>query len=310
MTVVCLGEILVDFVAQEASLAVGEAPSFQRALGGSPANVAVGLARLGADAAFVGCVGDDPFGQALQEELRAEGVDVAGMQRTAAARTTLAFVSLDAAGERSFAFFRQPGADMQLEAAALVGELLSQAEIFHFGSFSLSAEPAASATHEALRQAQAGGALISYDPNLREHLWPSVAAARAAILPLIDQVDILKLSVEELPSLTEDGNARSLWRPGLRALVVTDGPRGARLITNAGEWQAPAFLVPTVDTTGAGDAFMAALLARVLADADCLSGAPAETLRYACAAGALATTARGATTAMPDPEAIERLLTR
>ena len=308
MTVVCLGEILVDFVAREAGVSVGEAASFQRVMGGAPANVAVGVSRLGRSSAFLGCVGDDPFGCFLTAELRAEGVDVAGLQTTAAARTSLAFVSLDAAGERSFVFFRQPGADMLLAAAQLDRARLSRARIFHFGSFSLSAEPAASATREALRLARAGGALSSYDPNLRLHLWPDAEAARRAILPLIDQADILKLSAEELPILTADGDARSLWRNSLRALIVTDGGRGARLITPSGEWRAPGFRVRTVDTTGAGDAFVAALLARLAEQPNALAAAPEETLRYACAAGALATTARGATTAMPTQKAIQQLL--
>ena len=308
MTVVCLGEILVDFVAREAGVSVGEAASFQRVMGGAPANVAVGVSRLGRSSAFLGCVGDDPFGRFLTAELRAEGVDVAGLQTTAAARTSLAFVSLDAAGERSFVFFRQPGADMLLAAAQLDRARLSRARIFHFGSFSLSAEPAASATREALRLARAGGALSSYDPNLRLHLWPDAEAARRAILPLIDQADILKLSAEELPILTVDGDARSLWRNSLRALIVTDGGRGARLITPSGDWRAPGFRVRTVDTTGAGDAFVAALLARLAEQPNALAAAPEETLRYACAAGALATTARGATTAMPTQKAIQQLL--
>ena len=307
MTVVCLGEILVDFVAREAGVSVGEAASFQRVMGGAPANVAVGVSRLGRSSAFLGCVGDDPFGRFLTAELRAEGVDVAGLQTTAAARTSLAFVSLDAAGERSFVFFRQPGADMLLAAAQLDRARLSRARIFHFGSFSLSAEPAASATREALRLARAGGALSSYDPNLRLHLWPDAEAARRAILPLIDQADILKLSAEELPILTADGDARSLWRNSLRALIVTDGGRGARLITPSGDWRAPGFRVRTVDTTGAGDAFVAALLARLAEQPNALAAAPEETLRYACAAGALATTARGATTAMPTQKAIQQL---
>ncbi len=307
MKVVCLGEILVDFVAREAGVSVGEAASFQRVMGGAPANVAVGVSRLVRSSAFLGCVGDDPFGRFLTAELRAEGVDVAGLQTTAAARTSLAFVSLDAAGERSFVFFRQPGADMLLAAAQLDRARLSRARIFHFGSFSLSAEPAASATREALRLARAGGALISYDPNLRLHLWPDAEAARRAILPLIDQADILKLSAEELPILTADGDARSLWRNSLRALIVTDGGRGARLITSSGDWRAPGFRVSTVDTTGAGDAFVAALLARLAEQPNALAAAPEETLRYACAAGALATTARGATTAMPTQKAIQQL---
>ena len=308
MTVVCLGEILVDFVAREAGVSVDEAASFQRAMGGAPANVAVGVARLGGSAAFIGCVGGDPFGEFLAAALRSEGVATGGLQTTAAARTTLAFVSLDAAGERSFSFFRQPGADMLLAAAELDRTLLSRARIFHFGSFSLSSEPAAAATRAALRQARAAGALISFDPNLRLHLWPDAAAARSAILPLIEGADLLKLSAEELPALTADGEARSLWRDSLQALIVTAGPRGARLITAAGEWRVSAFAVPTVDTTGAGDAFVAALLARLLEEPAALRHAPEETLRFASAAGALATTARGATTAMPDRNAIAALL--
>lgn len=308
MTVVCLGEILIDFVAREGGVSVGEAASFQKAMGGAPANVAVGVSRLGGTAAFVGCVGDDPFGQYLASALREESVLVSGLQTTTEARTTLAFVSLDAAGERSFIFFRQPGADQLLSELKLDSALLSRARIFHFGSFSLSGEPAASATHAALTQAREAGAFISFDPNLRLHLWADAAAARRAILPFIDQADLLKLSEEELPILAPAGDARSLWREGLQALIVTAGPRGARLITADGEWAVPAFAVPTVDTTGAGDAFVAALLARLAERPDALRVAPEEALRFASAAGALATTARGATTAMPNPAEIAAFL--
>ncbi|MCY3936481.1 MAG: PfkB family carbohydrate kinase [Chloroflexi bacterium] len=310
MTVVCLGEILIDFVAREGGVSVGDAASFQKAMGGAPANVAVGVSRLGGEAAFIGCVGDDPFGQYLASALWEEAVAVSGLQTTTEARTTLAFVSLDAAGERSFIFFRQPGADQLLSAAQLDLALLSRARIFHFGSFSLSGEPAATATRTALAKARAAGAFISFDPNLRLHLWADAAEARRAILPLIDQADLLKLSAEELPILTSDGEARALWRDGLQALIVTAGPRGARLITAEGEWAVPAFAVPTVDTTGAGDAFVAALLARLSERPAALRAAPEETLRFASAAGALATTARGATTAMPNPTEIAALLAR
>src|SRR5690606_3184475 len=165
MTVVCMGEILIDFVALETGVSVGEASGFQKAPGGAPANVAVAVKRLGMDSAFIGMVGNDPFGQYLAQVLKDNGIDTTGLKFTDEARTALAFVSLRADGERSFSFYRHPSADMLMTADDVEYSLINRAKAFHFGSISLIGEPSRSATVAAAAYALERGALVSYDPN-------------------------------------------------------------------------------------------------------------------------------------------------
>ncbi|MBC7870176.1 MAG: fructokinase, partial [Chitinophagaceae bacterium] len=167
MTVVSMGELLIDFVALESGVSVGDVSGFQKAPGGAPANVAVAVARLGHDSAFLGQVGDDPFGHFLAEVLEAEGVDVHGLRFSPEARTALAFVSLGANGERSFSFYRNPSADMLYRPEDVALDVLDGAKIFHFGSITLIGEPSRSATLKAAQTARERGLIVSYDPNLR-----------------------------------------------------------------------------------------------------------------------------------------------
>src|SRR5512136_3126909 len=179
--VIACGELLIDFVSTESGVTLGQAPGFQKAPGGAPANVAVGVARLGYRAGFLGQVGDDDFGHFLAETVAEAGVDVGGLLFSPAARTALAFVSLRSDGERSFMFYRHPSADMLWRPEDVNREYVSSTRIFHHGSISLINEPSRSATLAAVEYARAGGALISYDPNLRLALWPSPDAARAGM---------------------------------------------------------------------------------------------------------------------------------
>ena len=164
MSVVCFGELLIDFVALESGVTVGEASGFQKAPGGAPANVAVAVSRLGYPSAFLGQVGDDPFGHHLADVLAADDVDVSGLKFSTEARTALAFVSLAAGGERSFSFYRNPSADMLMTPADVDLSVIDRASIFHFGSITLIDEPAKSATLAALQHALDQGLTISYDP--------------------------------------------------------------------------------------------------------------------------------------------------
>lgn len=304
MTVVCLGELLIDFVSDENGVTVEEALRFEKKPGGAPANVAVGVARLGHACTFMGQVGDDPFGHYLAGVLAAEGINTDGLTFSTQARTMLAFVSLKADGERSFSFYRHPSADMLMTAEGLPLHLLDAAKIFHFGSITLISEPSRSATLAAAQAAVDKGLIVSYDPNLRLALWESDAAARQGMLDGFAYADIVKISDEELVFL--GGDLDALWHPRTQVILVTHGADGATAYTRAGNVSVGGFAVRAIDTTGAGDAFVAGILSGVLqnpqtyTDLETLRGM----LRFANANGALTTTQRGAIPALPTRDAL------
>lgn len=323
--IVCLGEALIDFVAAESGVGVGEASGFLRAPGGAPANVAVGVARIGRSSAFLGKVGDDPFGRFLAHTFAAAGVDTGGMVFDPVHRTGLAFVSLAANGERDFCFFRNPSADMTYSPAELDLARIRAGRIFHYGSITLIDQPARTTTLAAVEAAREAGLLISYDPNLRPPLWPSLAEARATILETVALADVVKLNAEELVFLmnpesvfpAENVSAeecRALTRqfrqryPGLRLLAITRGPEGSHLAWGDNQFlDTPGLSVHAVDTTGAGDGFIAALLSGLLdhdlATPQALLAPPLSSLiqvaAQANAVGALTTTRKGAIPALP-----------
>jgi len=299
MSVVSFGEVLIDFVALESGVTVGEASGFVKAPGGAPANVAVAVARLGRPAGFLGQVGDDPFGHFLAGVLAENGVDVSGLRFSAEARTALAFVSLADGGERSFVFYRHPSADMLMRPEDVALDVIDRYQVFHFGSITMISEPSRSATLRAVEHALAAGKLISYDPNLRLALWPDAAAARAGMLAGLDYAHIVKVSEEEVDFLAPGVGARALWRDRTRLIVVTAGANGARLYTRSAEYYVPGYQVTPVDTTGAGDGFVAGLLVGLLDHPDDYADRFDELLRFANAVGALTTTKKGAIPALP-----------
>lgn len=312
--VVTLGELLIDFVPTEAGLGVAGTPLWERVPGGAPANVAVGLARLGVSVAFVGMVGDDPFGYYLADVLRDNGVDVRALRFSSVARTALAFVALQPDGERDFVFYRHPSADMLFSVADLDEALIAEAAIFHCGSISSINEPTRSATYRALELARQHQRLISIDPNLRLPLWPSAEMARSSIRELIRSANIIKVSAEEAEFLTGETDlqraAKQLWHPELKLLAITQGSAGCTYVTPNASGQVAGFSVKTLDTTGAGDSFTAGLLANLARSPQIWqdSAAVEQALRQANAAGALTTTVRGAIPALPTIERIEALL--
>ena len=323
--IVCLGEALIDFVAAESGVGVGEASSFLRAPGGAPANVAVGVARLGRSSAFLGKVGDDPFGRFLQQTFAAAGVDTGGMVFDPAHRTGLAFVSLEANGERDFCFFRNPSADMTYAPAELDRDRIRAGCIFHYGSITLIDQPAQTTTLAAIETARAAGLLLSYDPNLRPPLWPSLAEARNTILETVPLADVVKLNAEELVFLMTDNDrfpvanvskeechtlAEQFRRrfPTVRLLAVTRGAHGSHIAWGVDQsLETPGVEVQAVDTTGAGDGFVAALLSGLLkhdlANPDALIRPSLDLLtqivKQANVVGALTTTRKGAIPALP-----------
>ncbi|CAD5196729.1 unnamed protein product [Musa acuminata subsp. malaccensis] len=304
--IVSFGEMLIDFVPTVSGVSLAEAPGFLKAPGGAPANVAIAVARLGGRCAFLGKLGDDEFGRMLAAILKDNGVDDAGVSFDAGARTALAFVTLRADGEREFMFYRNPSADMLLTEAELNLDLIRRAAIFHYGSISLITEPCRSAHLKAMEAAKEAGALLSYDPNLRLPLWPSAAEAREQILSIWDQADIIKVSDVELEFLTgtesvEDEVAMRLWRPSLKLLLVTLGEKGCKYYTKDFHGSVKSYAVKQVDTTGAGDAFVGALLGKIVEDQSALQDEKKlrELLRFANACGAITTTKKGAIPSLP-----------
>lgn len=311
--VIACGELLIDFVSTESGVTLAGAPAFKKAAGGAPANVAVGVARLGYRAGFMGQVGEDDFGHFLADTLAESSVDVAGLRFSPEARTALAFVSLRADGERSFMFYRHPSADMLWRPGDVNAGYASSTRIFHYGSISLIGEPSRSATFTALEHARRGGALISYDPNLRLALWPSADAARAGMLAGWQHADLAKLSEEELEFLTGETDTvravRKLWHDRLKLLTITRGEAGSAYFTADASGEMPGFQVDAVDTTGAGDGFVAGLLAGLLdAGLRLEKDVIEQALRLGNAVGALTTTQRGAIPALPARAAVDAFM--
>lgn len=307
MDIVTLGEYCVDFFGLDRGKDFGEVSAYRPLPGGAPANVAVACAKLEKESAFIGKVGDDPFGHYLEGVLRAQGVFTRGLRFDVSARTSLAFIVKKGEHSADFLFYRNPGADMLLSVGDLDTALLSSTSIFHFGSISLIHEPYREATCEALRQARRGGAHISFDVNYRSVLWPDTDTAVSAIRSLISEVDILKVNDEELKLLTgTDDVLRGgpiLLGDNTLLLVVTMGHKGSYFLTPKDEGFVPAFTVKTVDSTGSGDAFMAGVLC-ALSDIECAPHAVnrltlARLLRFANACGALTARRWGVIPALP-----------
>jgi len=312
--VVALGELLIDFT--PAGLSENGNVLFERNPGGAPANVVALLAKLGKKTGFIGKVGDDEFGRFLHQVLQEKGISPEGLVLDAKEQTTLAFVHLQPDGERSFSFYRKPGADTRLRSDEIDPGMLDT-RIFHFGSLSLTAEPARSATKEALSILQDRDVLISYDPNLRPLLWQSLDEARREMLDVMPRADIVKMSSEELEFLTgskhlEEASQQLQETYGLKMLLVTMGKKGCyyRLGDLCGHM--PGFKVRSIDATGAGDAFLGAILFQILRHNKDLAEWTAEDLarsvRFANATGALVTTKKGAIPAMPNLNEIRQLL--
>jgi fructokinase len=307
--ILCFGEALIDFHS-EGRDERGFPRSFVPFAGGAPANVAVAVARLGGSGAFAGMLGKDLFGDFLLDSLQQAGVDCAGVARTDEARTALAFVALDAHGERSFSFYRPPSADLLFRPEHFREDDFRQASVFHVCSNSMTDPALAEATRDGMRRAREAGALVSFDLNLRPALWPDGVDARPEVWPALQLADVVKLSAEELDYLAVDGEEavlEKLWQGKTRLLIITDGAKGLRWFHPDAEGEMPVFSVPAVDTTAAGDAFVGGLLHRLstLEGNDRLDHLVGElphlhaTLRFAAACGALTVTRQGSFTAMP-----------
>ena len=310
--IVALGEVVADIYRGEpiSDVELG----FVARPGGAPANVAGAASRLGSAAAFVGSVGEDLFGDFILRALESEGVETGGVSRQSApTRTSLAFVEIAPDGDRAFTFYRtKPAADELLSAEDVTEKLIAGASFVNFGSIPLIREPARSATHRIARLAREHDVPVAFDVNFREHLWKGREAAREAVDPLLDLSTIVKLGDDELEPLlgTDDIDeaARTLLDRGVPLVLVSKGPDGAFYATSEFRGEVPAFdIEEVVDATGAGDAFLAAALVHLSDGAFTEEQVREATLR-GCAAGALACTAYGAMSALPNLDELARVV--
>ena len=300
---VSIGEILIDLT-QVGVTELG-IPRFVSNPGGAPANAAVAAAKLGADAGFIGCVGRDAFGAFLRSTLVSQGVDTAGLVETDQAPTTLAVVSVDSTGERSFQFYRKPGADICLEETMLDKSLLDSAKILHFGSVSLTADPSRAATMAAVRYAKVRGALITYDPNYRANLWQDEETAVEAMRRPLPLVDVLKISDEETALLSgfsaPEEAAEALEAQGISLVLVTLGADGVLYRFRGKTGRVPGFATKVADTNGAGDTFFGAVLSALTEKSlvELEEEELREILKLANCAASITTSRPGAIPAMP-----------
>ena len=309
--ILAMGEVLVDFIVADGATALDSAESFAARSGGAPANASVAAARLGLASAFCGVVGDDPFGSRLQFELAAEGVDTSRLRQSGEASTTIAFAWKDPGGDGHFWLLR--GADALLSEADVASADITSLGALVVGSVALSAQPSRSAIERAVGLAHQAGIPVVFDVNLRPSLWTDLTSARPACEEVARRSRLVKLSLDDASGLygrdvIPDAAIETVLSLGPSAVVLTDGERGCWFNSSSSVAFVPAFRVQAVEPTGAGDAFTAAIIARSLAS----DWAPlsSDDVRYAAAAGALATTRPGAWDGLPNRAQLDEFLVR
>ena len=281
-----IGEALIDMIPAQTGCDFSEVTAFSPQVGGAPANVCAAFARLGGKSALLTQLGDDPFGHKIAAELAAVGVDTSHICFTDAANTSLAFVSLQADGNRTFSFYRNPAADMLYAPENVQEDWFSDAFALHFCSVALVPSPMCEAHRRAIALAHAAGAMVSFDPNLRFPLWKDRAQLKKTVLEFLPEAEMLKISDEELEFLTGTRSIEQalpvLLRGRVQLVLYTCGGSGAWAFTRGARAYVPAESVHATDTTGAGDGFAGAFLA-CLAERDVTAGTlgalPEEALR-------------------------------
>ena len=313
LDVVALGELLIDFTCQ--SVDSDGYPTMAAHPGGAPANFLAALAKLGAKTALLGKVGDDAFGKLLTATLEKAGIATHGLVVGEDVFTTLAFVTLDEGGDRTFSFARKPGADTCICFEELDLQLINEAKVFHFGTLSLTDEPARTTTQKAVAYAKNQGKLITYDPNLRKPLWRNLEEARAQLLWGLHQADVVKISDEEVGFLfglgVEEGAQHILDSFDVKLVFVTCGADGCFFQNATAKGHVPSLSgIKVIDTTGAGDIFGGSALWKLLQynkTPDSLNaGELRDIVSFACTAAGLSTTKPGGVSSMPDFDEINR----
>ena len=311
MDVVALGELLIDFTNVAAD--PDGYPTMAAHPGGAPANFLAALAKFGAKAALIGKVGNDTFGKLLTNTLEKAGICTRGLVASDDVFTTLAFVTLDETGNREFAFARKPGADTQLTFEEMDLTLIDEAKVFHFGTLSLTDEPARTATYRAVAYAKEKGKLITYDPNLRKPLWRDLEEAKKQLIWGLSQADVVKISDEEVEFLfglgVTDGAKYILENFGVKLVFVTCGAEGCFFMNEKAQGHVPSLKgIQVADTTGAGDIFGGSAVWKLLQ----LDKAPEElneteltdVVRFACTSAGLSTTKPGGISSVPEYAAV------
>ncbi len=319
LEVLSYGEALVDFLPDQSGKLLRDVSHFTKAAGGAPANMAIGLAKLGRTVGLMGSVGDDEFGWFLRNYLEEQAVDISGIHMTDKAKTGITFVSLDANGERSFVFYRQPSADTMFRPEHVNVETIRSTSIFIAGSNLLVTPEVREATFTALDHAKSFGKFIVIDPNVRLHLWDDLDFAREIITRLLGYADVVKLNDDEVEFLggndAKDFYEHTLKPAGVRALIATRAERGAEVFCGSIHTTAVAPNFKVVDTTGAGDGFVAGFVAGLCTEHQVHGPVEADSLRkmmatweeptwrrilnLGCWVGSRVCTQFGATTALP-----------
>ena len=313
--VVALGELLIDFT--ENGISEQGNPVLEANPGGAPCNVLSMLTRFDKKVAFIGKVGNDGFGHQLEKAIAEQAVATEGLRFDDVVHTTLALVLKKEDGDRDFAFYRKPGADMNLMAEEVDASMIEQAKVFHFGSLSLTDEPVRSAHHKALEIAETNGLIRTYDPNLREPLWDSLEQAWEQIDYGFQHADVVKISDNEIQWFTgkedfDEGIAVLKEKyPNIKLICLSMGPDGSRAYYKDIRVEVPAFLqAGPVETTGCGDTFCACMINFVLDHGleDLKEEQLKEMLTFANAAASLVSKKKGALRVMPKVEEVEAFL--
>ena len=305
--VVALGELLIDFATQ--STDEEGYPTMAAHPGGAPANFLAVLTKFGAKTALLGKVGNDTFGKLLLGTLKKAGIETKGMIVTDDVFTTLAFVTFDKFGDREFAFSRKPGADTCLAFEEIDLSLIDEAKVFHFGTLSLTDEPARPATYKAVAYAKNAGKLITYDPNLRKPLWSDLEEAKEQLIWGLSQADVVKISDEEVEFLfglgVEEGAKYILDNFDVKLVFVTCGADGCFFKNNVAEGSVPSLSdIHVIDTTGAGDIFGGSAVWKLLQlgkNPEIMSKEELENVvHFACTSAGLSTTRSGGISSVPN----------
>ena len=305
--VIALGELLVDLA--ERSKDEAGYPTLAANPGGAPGNFLAALSAYGKKTAFLAKVGDDTFGRLLVGTMQRAGIDGCGIRIDPDTFTTLAFVTFDAHGDRSFAFARKPGADTQLRWDEIDPAMLDETHVFHFGSLSCTDEPARSATQSAVAYARAHGKLVTYDPNLRKPLWNDLNEAKEQMLWGLRQADVVKISDEEVEFLfglgVQDGAQYILDHYPVKLVFVTCGADGCWFQNCSASGHVDSLKgITVVDTTGAGDIFGGSAVWKLLQTGKAPEALDEAELRvivsFACKAAGLSTTKHGGISSVPD----------
>lgn len=312
--VTALGELLIDFT--ENGTSAQKNPVLEANPGGAPCNVLAMLTKLGHKTAFIGKIGKDMFGDQLEAALEEVGIGTKGLKKDDEVHTTLAFVHTLEDGDREFSFYRNPGADMMLSEDDLEEEMIRDSKIFHFGSLSMTHDVCRKATRKAIQIAEKAGAVLSFDPNLREPLWNTLDEAKEQIIYGLEHCNILKISDNEIQWLTGledyDAGIRAVQeRYHIPLILLSMGKEGSRAYTAEHRVEVPGFIQEhTIETTGAGDTFCASVLHYVLAHGwrEYTEDELKDMLTFANAAASLITTRKGALRVMPEKNEVQNLL--